>query len=160
MNNEIFLHKLNSINFSERYWALCERYPLVWSDNYGKGTKKDVLIALEEAGAKVVYHSVDRSYEIEPELIADYLWSGLFVKQKSGGLELVVSGKRESERVGSNFAVLAYDAKQASDPNFERSSFGGPPPYPRPFYNGDPVLLKSIAKEFVFLYREIKIALK
>ncbi len=158
MTDEDFYKILNSFSFTDKYWALCDKYPSSGELIYSyKGTKKDVLEALKEAGAEVKYHSVDRSYVIDPEIIGGYEWSGNFVKQRSGGLELMITGRNaEANYVGSNFAVLAYKAKQFEDPSFERGPFGGPPPYPRPDYNGDPSTLKMIAKDFVCLYREIK----
>jgi hypothetical protein len=69
-------------------------------------------------------------------------------------------GQAKNARVGSNFAVLAYDAKRLADPSFERHRFAGPPPYPRPDHNGDPDALKAIVKEFVVLVCEIKEAIR
>lgn len=95
----------------------------------------------------------------EREVIAGIEWCGTFMKQRNG-LELMIDGESDDDRIGSNFAVLAYDAKQLADPSFERDPFTGPPPYPRPDHNGDSTALKAIVKEFVSLLRSIKSAIR
>jgi hypothetical protein len=70
------------------------------------------------------------------------------------------AGESPDGAIGSNFAVLAYDAKRLADPTFARSAFSGPPPYPRPDHNGNPAALKAIVKKFVRLVRDVKAALR
>ena len=69
-------------------------------------------------------------------------------------------GESKDGVVGSNFAVLAYEAKPLANPTFERSPFKGPPPYPRPIHNGKATALREIVKRHVFLVRSIKDALR
>ena len=106
------------------------------------------------------YDPGDRLFTCEEERIGDFVWHGAFCKQRKSGVELMFSGRSRDAHLGSNFAVLAYDAKRLADPTFKRERFTGPPPYPRPAYNGDPVALKEIVKEFVGLVRLIKDAIR
>jgi hypothetical protein len=158
MNVHEFLGVLNSMDFTTRYWDLCDRFPFKPDSDSLRGTKKDVLIALTEAGATPRYCSADRSYRVDEEQIGDLLWWGLFVKQRSG-LELLIVGEGSGQRAGGNFAVLAYEARRHADPTFSRDRFKGPPPYPRPVH-GNPEDLRRIATEFVRLLRLIKTALR
>jgi hypothetical protein len=148
-----FLELLNSIEFPRLYWELCERFPVRPSGVANQGRKEEILAAFREMGIVPRYDS--RTFTVEEEKIGDLTWSGVFVKQ-SHGLELMIQGMSETTSVGSNFAVLAYDAKKLADPSFEGDQFSRPPPYPRPDHNGDPVALKAIVKEFVKLVRLIK----
>jgi hypothetical protein len=160
MNQQEFLALLNSVEFTDRYWLLCDRFPFKPGSDFFRGTKKDVIAALEEIGASPKYCKIDRSYRVGEERIGEFLWWGLFVKQRSGGLELMVVGESGDERVGGNFAVLAYEAKRFADPTFSRDRFKGPPPYPRPHYNGNTDELRAIAKEFVHLFSAVKDAVR
>lgn len=155
MTESEFLSLLNSIEFPRRYWDLCTRFPVEPSVTGQAGRKEDIIAAFREMGITPRYDSRDRSFECEQEKIGDLVWSGVFCKQRNG-LELLFAGKGDHGYVGSNFAVLAYNAKKLADPTFERNPFSGPPPYPRPDHNGDPAHLKTIVHEFVLLVRLIK----
>jgi hypothetical protein len=148
-----FLELLNSIEFPRLYWELCERFPVRPGGVANQGLKEEILAGFREMGIDPCCDS--RTYTVEEERIGDLTWSGVFVKQRHG-VELMIEGISETAVLGSNFAVLAYDAKKLADPSFERDRFSGPPPYPRPDHNGDPVALKAIVKEFVKLARLIK----
>jgi hypothetical protein len=157
MTTEDFLHVLAALDFPAKYWALCERFPSVPGSSFA-GTKQEVLAAFQAAGVAARYDSRDRSYEVEAETIDFVQWSALFAKQRSGP-EFMISGVGPEGRVGSNFAVLAYDAKRMEDPTFMRSPFSGPPPYPRPAVSNS-VQLSALLQEFIGLVREIKGALR
>jgi hypothetical protein len=155
-----FFSLLNSVDFPRRYWELCDRYPLRPDEIGRAGKKDDVLAAFARAGVAPRYDPRDRSFRVEDEQIGDMVWSGLFVKQRSGGLELMISAVSASAKLGSNFARLAYEPKFLVDPSFTRSPFTGPPPYPRPAHNGDAAALAGIVTEFVALVRLIKDAVR
>ena len=159
MTEADFLLLLNAIDFSHRYWELCERFPTHPTGQTNLGTKEDILAAFNEVGINPRYDSRDRSFEFEEERIGDYAWSGVFAKQRHG-VELLFGGKSSSGCLGSNFAVLAYDARRAADPTFVRDPFKGPAPYPRPDHNGDANSLSEIVKQHVALVRLIKDALR
>jgi len=91
----------------------------------------------------------------ENETIAGVRWSALIVRQKSI-IECMFAGKAGGRLVGSNFAVLAYEARQAADPTFKRESFKVPARYPRPHHRGSPDNLKEIVVQEVALVRLIK----
>lgn len=154
-----FLSLLNTIEFPRRYWELCDRFPIDPSVVGHTGRKEDILAAFAEMGVTPKYLSKYRAFECEEEQIADFLWRGVFTQQRHG-LELSFGGGANGKGVGSNFAVMAYDAKQLADPSFKRDQFTGPPPYPRPNHNGDTEALKTIVKEFVVLVRAIKDAIR
>jgi hypothetical protein len=156
-----FLTLLNAIEFPRLYWELCERFPIEPAIVGFSGRKEDILTAFQEMGVTPNCDSQGRSLACvcEEEQIGDVVWSGVFCKQRHG-LELSFGGESEGEYLGSNFAVLAYNAKKLADPAFERNPFSGPSPYPRPDHNGDPAALKAIVKEFVVLVRRIKEALR
>jgi hypothetical protein len=156
MTERAFLSLLNRIDFPRRYWEVCDRIRFGTSGQANLGRKEDILAAFAEAGVKARYDSRDRSFKFEEEVIGDLTWSGLFVKQRHG-VELMISGTSTDARVGSNFAVLAYNAKRLADPAFERSPFGGgPPPYPRPDPGGDAAAMREVVKQHVDLVRMIK----
>jgi hypothetical protein len=157
MTETDFLSLLNGIDFPRRYWELCDRFPVRPTGQANLGRKEDILAAFAEADIKPRYR--DRSFEFEEELISDFTWLGVFVKQRSG-IELMIGGESTYARIGSNFAVLAYDARRLADPKFERDCFKGPPPYPRPDHNGDPTALREIVKQHVSLVRMIKDVLR
>jgi hypothetical protein len=159
MTDQEFLSLLNTIEFPRRYWELCDRFPIDPSVVGHTGRKEDILTAFAEMGVTPKYTSKYRTFECEEEQIGDFLWRGVFMQQRHG-LELSFGGGSNGKGVGSNFAVMAYDAKQLADPSFKRDRFSGPPPYPRPDHNGDPEALKTIVKEFVVLVRAIKDAIR
>jgi hypothetical protein len=159
MTESEFLFLLNSIDFPSRYWELCDRFPIEPAIVGHSGRKEDILAAFQEMGITPRYDSRDRSFVCEEEKIGEFNWSGVFCKQRNG-LELLFGGVQNDARIGSNFAVLAYDAKKLTDVTFERSPFSGPPPYPRPNHNGDANALRAIVKEFVVLVRQIKEAIR
>jgi hypothetical protein len=159
MTEPEFLSLLNTIEFPRLYWELCDRFPLKPTIVGFSGRKEDILAAFQEMGVTPQYDSRDRSFVCEEEQIGDVVWSGVFCKQRHG-LELLIGGESPEVRLGSNFAVLAYDAKRVADPTFERNAFSGPSPYPRPDHNGDPATLKAIVREFVVLVRIIKEAIR
>ena len=156
MLNDAFLCLLATLDFPDKYWALCDRFPLVPGSSFA-ASKKEILAAFEAAGTSIRYDSRDRSFEIESEKIGAIEWKALFVKQR-GGLELMISGLGPEGYIGSNFAVLAYEGKRKEDTGFVRSPFSGPPPYPRPSAS-NPVQLAALVQEFVGLVKEIKAAL-
>lgn len=160
MRNEEFLSLLNTVDFPRRYWELCERHPIRACRSLESGWKEAIFVAFHEMGVVPKYDSRDRSFACEEEWIGDYLWSGLFCKMRKSGLELILSGRSGDSRLGSNFAVLAYDAKRLADPTFARDRFAGPPPYPRPADNGDLGELKEVVTEFVILVRLVKDAIR
>jgi hypothetical protein len=156
MTETDFLSLLNRIDFPRRYWELCDRVHSTPSGHANLGRKADILAAFAEAGVTARYDSRDRSFEFEEELIGGLTWSGLFVKQRHG-VELMIFGTSKDATVGSNFAVLAYNAKRLADPDFERSPFGGgPPPYPRPAPGSDAAAMREVVKQHVDLVRMIK----
>lgn len=157
MTHEDLLRLLVQSEFPSKYWAWCDRHPLRPGSLY-EGLKEDVLAAFRGLGIEPKYDRRDRSYVIEPETIDSTLWEALFVKQRSG-LEFMFSGTGPSGRVGSNLAVLAYDAKRLEDPAFSRSPFSGPPPYPKPSAASREEL-ETILGEFVDLVHELKHALR
>lgn len=158
MTETELLALLNEIGFPDRYWALCDRFPVDPSATGNSGKKKDIVSAFTDVDV-VPEFPANNAYVCERENIAGIEWTGTFCKQRSG-LELMIDGESEDCRVGSNFAVLAYDAKQLADSSFKRDPFKGPPPYPRPDHNGDPAALKEIVKEFVLMLRSIKAAIR
>jgi hypothetical protein len=156
-----FLSLLNSIDFPRHYWDLCDRFPFAPNGNASSGRKKDILAAFAEMGIIPRYYSRGNPcFTFEEEQIGGFIWHGAFVEQRHGGVELCFTGKSGESVVGSNFAVMAYDAKRFADPTFQRDKFKGPPPYPRPVHNGDPIALREIVKAHVALVREIKLAIK
>ena len=159
MTDQDILSLLNTIDFPRRYWELCDRFPIDASVIGHTGRKEDILAAFAEMGIAPTYNSKFRTFACEEEQIGYFVWRGVFTKQRSG-LELSFGGGLNGVGVGSNFAVMAYDAKQLADPSFKRDQFSGPPPYPRPDHNGDPEALKVIVKEFVILVRAIKDAIR
>jgi hypothetical protein len=159
MTEQDFLSLLNTIDFPRRYWELCDRFPIDSSVVGHTGRKGDILAAFAEMGVTPKYISKYRAFECEEEQIGEFLWRGVFTQQRHG-LELSFGGGSKGKGVGSNFAVMAYDAKQLADPSFKRDRFSGPPPYPRPDHNGNPEALKKIVKEFVVLVRAIKDAIR
>lgn len=159
MTENELLSLLNDIGFSDRYWAFCDRFPIDASGTRKSGRKEDILAAFNEVGVTPECHALNSSYVCDREIIGGMEWSGVFVKQRSG-LELIIDGESQDWRLGSNFAVLAYDAKQLADPSFKRDPFKGPPTYPRPDHNGDSAKLKEIVKEFLALLRAIKSAIR
>ena len=159
MTKPELLRLLNAIEFPRRYWELCDRFPIRPVSVGQAGRKEDILQAFQDLGIKPCYDSRDRSFSCEKEQIGSSVWWGVFCKQRSG-VELLFCGKFENTPIGSNFAVLSYDARRLADSSFERSQFSDPPPYPRPNHNGDPAALKAIVKEFVFLVRMIKDAIR
>jgi hypothetical protein len=159
MIDQEFLSLLNAIDFPRRYWELCDRFPIDPSVAGHTGRKEDILAAFAEMGVTPKYTSKFRTFECEEEQIGDFLWRGVFTQQRHG-LELSFGGESNGVPVGSNFAVMAYNAKQMADPSYKRDPFSGPPPYPRPNHNGVPEALKAIVKEFVILVRAIKDAIR
>jgi hypothetical protein len=159
MTQTDFLSLLNDIGFSQRYWELCDRFPLRPTGLSNLGRKEDILAAFAEVGVKPRYHSGDRAFEFEEERIGDFTWAGVFVKQRYV-VELMIGGESKGAGLGSNFAVLAYDARCLADPTFARDPFKGPPLYPRPDHNGDPAALREIVQQHVSLVRYIKDALR
>jgi hypothetical protein len=159
MTETDFLSLLNGIGFPERYWELCARFPVRPTGQANLGRKEDIFAAFAEVGVRPRYDSRDRSFEFEEERIGDFTWSGVFVKQRDG-IELMIGGESKGARLGSNFAVLAYEARRLADPTFARDPCTGPAPYPRPAYNGEPAALREIVKEHLSLVRSIKDALR
>jgi hypothetical protein len=154
-----FLSLLNTIDFSTRYWELCDRFPIDPSEDYRTGSKVDILAAFAEMDVSPKYSSTFRTFECEEEQIGDFLWFGVFTQQRHG-VELFFGGRTNDKRVGSSFAVMAYKARQLGDSTFKRDRFSGPPPYPRPNHNFDPEALRAIVKEFIVLVRKIKDAIR
>ena len=157
MTTEDLLRALLSIDFSEKYWALCERYSSNATSAYS-GQKAEILAFFRALGTEPRYEARDRSYVVEVETIGEMEWHALFAKQRSGQ-ELMIAGIGPIGRVGSNFAVLAYEAKRLADANFSRSPFSGPTPYPRPQV-ASAAALEGLINEFVLLVREIKATLR
>jgi hypothetical protein len=150
------LRLLADQDFSAKYWALCDRHPNTSSVYRAK--KEDVLEAFAGLGVKTKYDGRDRSFVIEAEEIGGMRWDGLLALQRHGP-ELMVGCTGPQGRVGSNFAVLAYEAMRVSDPSFSRSSFSCPAPYPRPFPAGKDALV-AVVTEFVELVRSIELAVR
>src|SRR5579862_1742601 len=105
MNDSEFLSLLDTIDFPRRYWDLCERFPIEPAIRRNSGHKEEILAAFAEMGVTPRYDSRDRSLVCEEEQIGDFVWSGVFCKQRNG-LELIFCGKSKDLRIGSNFAVL------------------------------------------------------
>lgn len=155
MTSADFLSLLSSIGFPQRYWELCASYPLRPDENVRRGRKEDVFGAFFEVGVTPRRYP-DDAFEFEVEQIGEITWSGVFVKQRSGGVELMINGESNGTVVlGSNFAVLAHEVRLQSDPSFVRDQ-----PYPRPEHNGDPIALREIVKQHVCFVRWIKDAIR
>lgn len=152
MTQADLLALLNSVDFSRQYWELCDRFP-PRPGAVKMGTKQDFLAVFTELGIKPRYES--ETFTFEEEDIGGVRWSAVLVKQRAG-LELNFEGAAGKTFLGSNLAVLAYDARQLADPTFVRDRFNGPPPYPRPDHHGDSAALKEIVQEFARLVRLIK----
>jgi hypothetical protein len=157
VTNDELLDLLNSIDFPQQYWDLCDRFPVRPTGQANLGRKNDILAAFAESGVTPRY--VENCFIFEEERIGDITWSATFVKQRHG-VELMFDRASSASHIGSNFAVLAYEAKRRSDPMFHRDRFQGPPPYPRPGHNGDAAVLKDIVKSHVLLVRAIKNAIR
>jgi hypothetical protein len=157
MATEHLLRILLSIDFPEKYWDLCDRHSSS-AENAYSGQKAEIVSLFRALNVEPRYDARDRSYVIETEKIGKVEWSALFAKQRAAQ-ELMIAGVGPSGRIGSNFAVLAYEAKRLADPSFTRSPFSGPPPYPRPQV-ANAVALESLIQEFVMLVRQIKVALR
>jgi len=157
MTTEALLRVLLSINFPEKYWALCDRYSSSPTVVYS-GQKTEVLAFFRALNVEPRYDARDRSYAVESEKIGGVEWTALFAKQRSSQ-ELILSGVGPNGSVGSNFAVLAFEAKRLEEPSFSRSPFSGLPPYPRPQV-ANAAALEGLVQEFVLLVREIKAALR
>jgi hypothetical protein len=152
---------LSLTRFPEAYWSLCDRHPTLLSANPSRPMKKQELIsAFDSAGTKPRYDARDRSLTLDLGKLDNRAWEGVFSAQRSGFLELALFGKGEHDTIGSNFAVLAYDAKRHADPNFSRDRFNGPPPYPRPAHNGQVHQLVEIVRGFLELLGDAKAALE
>jgi len=160
MTDQDFLSLLNSIDFPRRYWELCDRFPIRAIRPQKSGWKEAILAAFGEMAIVPEYYPEDRLFTCEDEQIGDFVWHGALCKTRQSGIELMFGGQSRDRHLGSNLAVLAYDAKRLADPTFERNPFSGPPPYPRPADNNDPVELKEVVKEFVVLVRLIKDAIR
>jgi hypothetical protein len=154
-----FLLLLASINFSRRYWDLCERFPSKSITSASAGRKDDIVAAFTSMGITPRYDSRGPSFTFEEEKIGGFLWVSTFVKQGRSA-ELIFFGKYNGSTIGSNFAVMAYDSKRFADPSFQLDRFNGPPRYPRPVHNGDRLAICEIVKEHVLLTREIKGAIR
>lgn len=151
MNDDRLAKILNSIGFAERYYDLCDRYPIQLGRPPG-GTKADIIDVLEASDVEIEYDKRDRSYRLEPKRIGGVEWSGLIVKQRGGGIELMLNGRsvdNPKDNLGDNFAALSRQILEARGEEFTRK-----PPYPRPAYNGDSTKLKEITAEFVSFYRD------
>lgn len=157
MTQEELLRLLASIEFPAKYWALCDRFPSATGSSYS-GTKDEVLAAFQAVGVRARYDCRDRTYEVEVERIGLMDWRAVFAKQRSGP-EFLISGAGPEGRIGSNFAVLVYEAKRAVDPSFSRSPFAGSPPYPRPRIKSS-AELAELLNQFIELVREIKTAIR
>jgi hypothetical protein len=102
------LRVLNSVSFPERYWDLCDRFPLDANGLPRRGRKEDVLGALRDLCVAIDYDKRDRSYVVERERIDATTWWGVFVMQR-GGVEMLLAS---DAGLGSNFAALARSARR------------------------------------------------
>jgi len=157
MTTEDLLRTLLTIGFPEKYWELCERYSSAATSSYA-GQKAEVLALFRALEVEPRYDARDRSYELPAEKIGELEWTATFAKQRTSQ-EFLISGVGPNVRVGSNFAVLAYEAKRLASPTFSRSPFSGPPPYPRP-QAADSAALAGLIREFVALAQDINAALR
>ena len=151
MTCDRFLEVLNSIDFSRLYWEFCDRFP------YKPGLsvsadEEEIEAVFKELRCDYVFDSRDRSFTVEEELIGDTTWHAVM----TGRIEMLIAGRSPASQLGSNFADLAYEAKRKADPTFKRDPFKGPPPYPRPCWDADPVSLREIVSQFLKLVRLIK----
>jgi hypothetical protein len=153
MTQADLLAVLGASGFPEHYWALCARHPYAATGQMHRSlTKQEIMAAFTSLGLEPRYDARDRSITIDLGGFGGRTWQGVFAASRSGGLELIMAGSGEQDRIGSNFAVLAYDAKRHVDPSFFRDRFGdGPPPYPRPSHNGQSDKLADIVGGFVDL---------
>src|SRR4051812_48788772 len=106
MNKADLLTALNSVSFPERYWDVCDRFPLDLRGPPGTGRKEDVLGAFRDLSVGVDYDKRDRSYVVERQQIDATTWWGVFAKQR-GGVEMLLAS---NAGLGSTFASLARDA--------------------------------------------------
>jgi hypothetical protein len=162
MTQADLLALLNCISFSDRYWAICDRYAPDLSKLVPKALSKQALIeAFQPSGVATNYDSRDRSISIDLGAASGRSWSAVFNASGTGLLEFSLVGRNQSGMIGSNFAVLAYDAKRITDPSYTRDRFSkGPPPYPRPSHNGDLTALSAIIEQFIEIVRDISAALR
>lgn len=154
-----FLSLLNAVDFPRLYWELCDRFPVGLGPARPLGWKEAIIAAFQEMGVNPRYERSERYFVFEEEEIGGFTWHGSLFMQRYD-VELIFSGQSQDAHLGTVLAVLAYDAKRLADPTFKRDRVTGPPPYPRPAYNGDLAALKGIVREFVSLVRLVKDAIR
>ena len=154
-----FLSLLNTVEFPRLYWELCNRFPTGVGPARPPGWKEAIMVAFQEMGVNATYEYSERYFICEEEKISGFIWHGSLFMQRYD-VELIFSGQSQSTHLGTNLAVLAYDARTMVDPTFKRDRFAGPPLYPRPAYNGNLDDLSGIVREFVSLVRLIKDAIR
>jgi hypothetical protein len=122
-----FYAALRETDFSERYYALCNRYPIrdIPLFPLSAGTVAKLLV---EIGRTAKRDSRDRSYNCEYTLQRGSCHFG-FVIQNKAIVEFWFWLEASGRRIGSNYAVLACESaklKRATVPE---------PPYPRPEFH-------------------------
>jgi hypothetical protein len=160
MTKQEFLCLLNSVEFPRLYWEMVDKFPLRAVSRPDHRWKDAIAEACSEMGIVPKYDPEDRLFTFEEEQIGDFIWDGAIRKTRKSGIDLFFSGRSRDSHLGSDFPVLAYDAKKFADPTFTRNPSAGLLPYPRIPDNHDSAELKEIVKEAVALVRLIKDAIR
>ncbi len=125
-----FYGAVASADFATRYYGLCSRFPIRGIPGC-KCTKADVMRILAGMARIAGWCSKDNSYSTEVKLRTGVIHIG-FVVQKGNMVEFWFWVEQANQPLGSNYAVIAFEATKAlkgATPN---------PPYPRPcFYTLD-----------------------
>lgn len=115
-----------SIGFAKRYYGLCSRFPLRGVPGC-KCTKADVTRILAGIGRTSGWCSKDNSYSADVKLGAEVIHIG-FVIQKQSMVEFWLWVEQGKQPLGSNYAVIAFEATKALKGAIPS------PPYPRPLF--------------------------
>lgn len=121
-----FYSAVASADFAKRYYGLCSRFPLRCIPGC-KCSKADVLLILAGMERPAGWCSKDNSYSIEVRWGIGVIHVG-FVIQKKNMVEFWFWIEQASERIGSSYAVIAFEATKASRGTIPN------PAYPRPLF--------------------------
>ncbi len=127
MNDRQFYTAVGSSEFSERYYTLCRRFPAraIPPCTFGKGTMAELLSQL---GRTTQCDARDNSYNYSRGVKRGTLHVG-FVVQKQAVLEFWFWIELPDRRLGSNYAVIAYESAKLMGRLLPQ------PPYPRPEFH-------------------------
>ena len=121
-----FYSVVASTDFVRRYYGLCSRFPLRGTSDC-KCTTADVMQILAGMQRTAGWCSNDRSYRTDVTLGTGVIHMG-FVIQKRSMVEFWFWVQQAGQRLGSNFAVIAFEATKASKRTIPS------PPYPCPLF--------------------------